>query len=452
MTLQPRSLVAPLFLLLCLLLGGSRQGIWANFVLQLLAVAILAWAALTREPAAASRATRSLWILVALALALIVVQLVPLPPAVWTRLPGRDVVVHGFNLLGIDPGWRPISLAPYATLATLQALLLPLAMLAATLRLGAYSDNRLVGALLLGALASILLGMLQVSSGGTDWYLYRFVNIDVATGFFANSNHMAALLLVSLPFVAAIAADHWRRAGKDNARAVILALAGGCILLLGVGIVLADSEAVLLLSLPAAAASVLMALSLSRRDRRRGWAVVAGLVVLTIAGASVYFARDGLDDSRATSVSSRVAMWDNSARAAADHLPLGSGLGTFQAVYPLYENPRLVGRTYVNHAHNDYLELALEIGLPGILLLVFFLIWWGRQAVTAWRSPLATFHMKAAAIASAALLLHSLVDFPLRNAALSSVFAMCLALLALPRRQAVAGEPGDLRPARHLAL
>ena len=30
--------------------------------------------------------------------------------------------------------------------------------------------------------------------------------------------------------------------------------------------------------------------------------------------------------------------------------------------------------TYVNHAHNDSLELALETGLPGILLLIAFLV------------------------------------------------------------------------------
>lgn len=451
MRARARILVAPLYLLLCLLLGGSTQGIWANLALQLTAVAILAWAALTREPAAASSSARSLWILVPLGLALVLLQLVPMPPALWTSLPGRVVVVEGFRLLGIDPGWRPLSLAPYATLATVQALLPPIAMLAAMLRLGAYSDNRLAGALLLGALASILLGMLQVAAGG-DWYLYRFVNINVATGFFANSNHMSALLMVAVPFVAAIAADQWRLARKANARAVILAVAAGCIVLLGVGIVLGGSEAVFLLSVPVTLASALMAFSLSRLARRRGMVVVAVLVAVILAAASVFLARDGLDESRATSVSSRVVIWENSLEAAADHFPLGSGVGTFPAVYPIYEDPKLVDRAFVNHAHNDYLELALETGLPGMLLIAAFLLWWARRAVAAWRSSLASFHMKAASIASAALLLHSLVDFPLRNAALSSVFAMCLALLAVPRRQAGAEEPGELRPARHLAL
>src|SRR5207302_7614479 len=41
-----REAAAPLYLLLCLILGGSAQGIWANMVLQLLGLAMLAWAAL----------------------------------------------------------------------------------------------------------------------------------------------------------------------------------------------------------------------------------------------------------------------------------------------------------------------------------------------------------------------------------------------------------------------
>ena len=45
---RARQLVAPLYLFLCLILGGSAQGIWGNMVLQLLGLAIIAWAATSR--------------------------------------------------------------------------------------------------------------------------------------------------------------------------------------------------------------------------------------------------------------------------------------------------------------------------------------------------------------------------------------------------------------------
>jgi len=56
----------------------------------------------------------------------------------------------------------------------------------------------------------------------------------------------------------------------------------------------------------------------------------------------------------------------------------------------------------------------------------------------------------AGAIASSAILLHSVVDYPLRTAAMSSVFAMCLALMLIPRVEV--RRPGELRPVRHLVV
>ena len=152
-----------------------------------------------------------------------------------------------------------------------------------------------------------------------------------------------------------------------------------------------------------------------------------------------------------TSVQTRDVMLRTTARAIADFMPLGSGLGSFPKVYDLYEDPRQVTDTYVVHAHNDYAELALETGIPGILLLLAFLAWWAGQAWQVWRSAESAPFARAASIATAAILAHSLVDFPLRTAAIASVFAACLALLA-DRRAAPPSEPGDLRPTRHLEL
>ena len=66
------------------------------------------------------------------------------------------------------------------------------------------------------------------------------------------------------------------------------------------------------------------------------------------------------------------------------------------------------------------------------------------------KSPAADQFAIASAIASAAMLLHSAVDYPLRTAAMSAVFAMCLVLIVQSRRSAQSGT--DLRPARHLVV
>ncbi len=131
-------------------------------------------------------------------------------------------------------------------------------------------------------------------------------------------------------------------------------------------------------------------------------------------------------------------------------MPLGSGVGSFSRVYSLFEDrSQLDPTTYVNHAHNDYLEIALETGVPGLIVLLLFLVWWGRAAWRAWRVPDVSPYAQAASIASAAILVHSLVDFPLRTAAISAVFAMCLGILVEPRRAREA-DKSTLWPTRHV--
>ncbi len=76
---------------------------------------------------------------------------------------------------------------------------------------------------------------------------------------------------------------------------------------------------------------------------------------------------------------------------------------------------------WVNHAHNDYLELLLETGLPGLLLMLAFLGWFVFQTTRVWRSPFASLFAKAATIAAAAILVHSIVDYPLRTAGIVAI-------------------------------
>ena len=132
-------------------------------------------------------------------------------------------------------------------------------------------------------------------------------------------------------------------------------------------------------------------------------------------------------------------------------MPLGSGLGSFLQVYRLYESPDRVTPEYVVHAHNDYAELALELGVAGVVLILCFLAWWLAAARAAWRTGGGGPYARAASIASAVILVHSLVDFPLRTAAIGAAFAMCLALL-IDRRPEQRQDPTDLRPARHLVV
>jgi O-antigen ligase len=156
-----------------------------------------------------------------------------------------------------------------------------------------------------------------------------------------------------------------------------------------------------------------------------------------------------LGEHAATAVQSRTEILGTTSRAIRDFMPVGSGLGSFPRVYPLYEPAAQVTSEYVVHAHNDYAEVALELGLAGIVLMLLFLAWWFRAVWRAWQTAQAGPFARAAAIASAAVLVHSVVDFPLRTAAISACFGMCLALLA-DSRAAPPKEKTQLRHGRHV--
>ena len=442
-----RPLVAPAYLLLCIIFGGSVQGVWANFALQLIGLAMLVWVAARREYLVPHDLLPLL--LIVLALLVVALQLIPLPPEIWTKLPGRSGIARGYDLLAIRRPWLSISESPYEAVSTSFALLPPLAIFAVS----ATDNSRgVAGALLIGTALAIVVGALQVASGPTSaWYFYPITNTG-AVGFFANGNHMATLLLAAIPFVPALllsGKSQQRLRGKSAATITIAIAALGLIL---IGIALNRSLAALLLVVPVLLATGLM-IPVGWRLR---WVGVP-LVVLALAGAVAALSTNPLNSTSASSakefsLQSRQYIWRTTAAAIAETFPVGTGLGSFQQVYRLQENPDRVDATYVNHAHNDYLELALELGLPGILLMLAFFAWWGRRLAQIWSSNLSSPFDRAATIASAAVLAHSVVDYPLRTSAMAAVFAMCIGILARFRPAERASARGDSTGPRHVTI
>ena len=450
MSTRGRALLVPAYLFVALVAGGSAQGIWANLMLQLLGIALLCWALLARREGAIPLAGRHLLMLSAAAAALVAGQLLPLPPALWTALPGRGFVIDGLRLLSERPGWMSLSLAPERTLSALFSLVVPIAVIAAMVRTQAFYASWLVVAVLAATLAGALLGVVQVS-GGDAYYLYRYSAFGAACGFFANSNHMATLLLASLPFATALASDQWDRRPDPGARLLIGGLTlAGC-LLIAAAIVLNGSFAILLLGLPVAIASALIP-GWQRRAHLRRFLLPAALVALVAAIAIGALASDRLRDINQTSLSTRLDYWSHSAPLAERYGVSGAGAGSFAGLYRQIEDPATISRFVVNHAHNDYLEALIDVGAPGVVLLALFLWWWAKAVRATWTQTVAEPYLRAASIASATILAHSLVDFPLRTAAIAALFAACVGLLARRARPIPVHRHGELWPSRHVTI
>ena len=448
-----RQFVIPAYLFVCLLLGGSAQGVWGNMVLQLLGVAIIAWALIEPSRQKVNRPARQLLILAFAAIAIVLIQLIPLPASLWTALGPREQISDGFRILGLGVPSLPISLTPYRTIDSLLAAIPPLAILFGVVRLKAFRPVYAAAAIIAGVLAGVGLSALQVSTAETDgspWYLYPITNFGLGVGFFANANHMASLLLISLPFIAALVPA--ARGSHVQRYSAFIAITAALALLVLIGIGLNRSLAGYGLALPVVLGSLMIVVGRNRRWRAMLALSAALLLIVAVAGIATTGIGGGRFGGEAKeSTGSRAEILKPTIKIAREFLPMGTGLGSFRQVYAMHENPDRVTTTYVIHAHNDYAEWAMETGLAGIVVLILFLAWWARAVTNVWRNADSSAFAKAASIASAAILAHSLVDFPLRTSAIAASFAFCLALLA-DRRSPQAAHAGDLRPTRHVTI
>jgi O-antigen ligase len=426
----------PLYLALCVILGGASAGGYAaNALLQLLATGLLVLASLARPEPPPERAERALLVMAGAVLVLACLQFVPLPPGIWRELPGRAMIARPFEAAGIDFGQGYVSLIPQESLKSVIWLLPAAGVLVTMIYARALFSGRYIAIAVTAAMCvSVFVGAMQLAAGqGSHLYFYQITNRDSAVGFFANANHMASLLLVTIPFQAALLHEGLEREGSGR-----MAIIGAIVASLAVtvtGIFVVGSLAGYGMLLPVGLASALIVRG-TRRMR-----ITAALLVpaVVLAGLALVLAtQEGgamLDHSSDMAAGSRHAIYVTTWGALRQYWPAGTGIGTFAEIYRSFENPRGVTLVFINHAHNDYLELLLETGAAGLVLMLVFLAWWVTRAWRIWREGSLSPFAMAGAIASATLMVHSLVDYPLRTAALSSVFAACLALMAAPRRR-----------------
>jgi O-antigen ligase len=447
MTANAAKLFVPAYVLLCLLLGGSNHGIWQTAFLQVGAVLLIGLLIATGTKQQLPSSARRLLFLIIGSILLVLLQLVPLPPAIWTKLPGRGPIAESYQALGMAWPWLPLSMTPYGTLNAPFYALPFLAVLLGTILLRQAETPWTVAALIAGTLAGVVLGALQ-AAGDDGWKIYSITNSG-AVGFFANRNFFGTLLLVNIPFAVAVMAS----AGPfdKNARLTLKVVGAAYLLVVLIGILLNRSLAAAVIAVPVSLASIaLLPFRLSFKWYATAFAVIIALgLAFLIAGGQLSSEVIGGD---ALSIQTRTAIWSQALLIVGDTFPLGSGLGSFSQIYAFYEDPLIVDRWYVNNAHNDYLELVLEMGLPGVILVLAFLGWWALQTKKVWTSPHVDSVARAATIASGAMLAHSIVDYPLRTAAISSLFGFCVGVSAIFEAKPMRSEHPAQRKVRHVRI
>lgn len=439
------------WIVLCVVLGGATNaGIAANAFLQLLGLLIILGCLWRLTTIAGKQKWTDLWTMpgnaikgiatIICAIAFwVLIQLIPLPAAIWHMLGDRDIIIEGDRLLGISGAFRPLSMQPNATLNSASWIIAPLATFLLTI--GAKSKTRRVAgyAIIAIALLSSLLGVAQIGQGpDSPTYFYSITNANTSVGFFANSNHLATLYLCALvlvPWLFFAEAGGRRRDGRILANAGLVVAA-----MLMVDILVNRSLAGFVLAVPA------VAFVAFHHPTCRGWidrlpfslrTLGIALGAATLVATWLLFGYFGQFAVGLTDPETRLSYYAHTLEIARAAAPFGIGLGVFRWIYTGFEDPSTVDLTYVNHAHNDYVELLAEGGIFFVILLAAFGFWmWNRfvriRDLADWQVPA---YLSSAMIV-AMVAGHSLVDYPARTAAIAAIAAFGIGSLAsVPMRR-----------------
>jgi len=391
------------------------------------------------------KAERALVILFACFALIVMLQLVPLPARILQSLLGRTGMPHLDTALGLEGIWRPLTLTPMRNWNVLGSLVVPAAslLLAMAVRASSLTLLRIVAGL---GILNALFGLLQIVTGRSSvFYFYEVTSRGGVVGVFANENHAAVFAACSMLVVTLLGL----RVRKDRNAVWERFIYPAAFFLILLVVLTGGSRAGFVASIGATLVSMTM-LALSPRPRRGLRAersmgrwfdqhprlILAIPVILVSLTAAAFLAldrtpafrdilvRDSLEDLR-------WSLWPVIGEMLVGHWPLGTGFGSFEQVYHIYEPSALLMPSYVNQAHNDWAQFIIEGGVPAGLLLTGVIVWMvkaiGTMLFHRTRRADAIFWMSIFVIVAAA----SLVDYPLRTP-LFQLVAIWL-LLALSR-------------------
>ena len=416
-----------------LLGGGGSPSARPEIIVQLgFAVAAFLWFAWAmREDASYKPVPREILVIVAFLLGLPLLQLIPLPPALWQALPGREAQVAALAAIGEADSWRSLSIAPHVTFAALMALIPVVGSMLAVTQIGLRARTALLVTIVVVTLAGAALGVLQMAGGPDDFRIYERSHRGWLVAFHANRNAAADVFLIGSLAMTAWTMERVHRYGLSPTRLGILASVQAVLL---AALLMTGSRAGIVLGL------VVLSVNLAMM-RRPG--VVLDTKKLAMAGAGVLAMLAAgmawlVTSTRVSQVAERFdtdsdfrsELWTDGWSAATSFFPFGSGIGSFPEAFLPHERLSVIDDLFPNRAHNDYLEFLIEAGILAPLVLALGAICLVLLLRRAWSAGgVARSHLYFAGGTLLVLALHSIVDYPLRNMALAVLGGVAVGIL-----------------------
>jgi O-antigen ligase len=380
--------------------GGTGTGLPTDMAIQLLAVAASTFVCLRHMGRHID--SRVFWFMVLAGLA-VVLQILPISTLQIRQTQGILPAIEPID--GMDP--VSISLGLGRTVEVAAYFLTLCLFVTAVLKLRFDQVYGLIPFFLVGVALNLTAGLIQYSYSGkavvTDLFSY-----DLEAGFFVNSNHYSSLIFTSIPiaFVYFIETNRLFVLIIYVAAALLILLAAGSTAGVVIGFAITLLSIVVLFQRSRIGTLMIMVFTIGTGIYSVGLWARLQVEEFDLGYGRLEFARTTLEGIR-------------------DNLPFGIGYGNFVIGYPGYEKSEMIFDTYVNHAHNEYLELVFEGGIGAAALLIIFLCLFLWRVIETIYLPL----HKAATLSILFILIHSVVDYPLRTLGMAIPFSMFVAFL-----------------------
>lgn len=432
------------FLIALMLIGapilGGGKSVYSLLFLELLGIVLLGLILWQRDYV--DKFSRITWITLALGLSLPILYLIPLPLSLWELLPGRSQFLEGLNWYKTHEGslpWLSLSLVPEKTVHAILALIPLLAVFLAVSAQSSFNLIKLSYLLILLASIEAIWGIAQYTTQIPTLFPFGAHDNTAASndaiGSYLNRDHFVALLYMVLPI--ALGQFFYRFKNKklsykengfDTGGIIKTTLLIIAIVLLTLGAMLSRSRAGIFLTIVALIASTIV---FARHiGGKRSASLISTIIISTIGIAlsigmipilNRFIALDPFEDGR-------WSYFEVTLGGIKQFFPIGTGPSTFQEIYRTMQPYDHAG--FLNHVHNDYLELVFECGLLGLIFLglgfLSYLKGWFKIRKAQWDEM--QFLKTACGLSVGLLLIHALVDFNFHTPANALVFSLLLSI------------------------
>ncbi|BFT30752.1 O-antigen ligase [Alteromonas sp. D210916BOD_24] len=379
----------------------------------------------------------------------VALQQVPLPIQVI-----KLISPNAFELHALSPtpkAYATISLDPAQTTIILYKTLAYFGLFLSTLLI-VNTEKRLKTVMLtivFTGLFQALYGSLEVLLGFEKSIVFQLPVKGIATGTFVYKNHYANFLMLCLSigvgYLVSTLISKQSSSKKARLRRFLETMLNGkavvriALAIMVIALVMSRSRMGNTAFFAAMTMVGLLALFLIKRRSKGLTILIVSMFVIDVFIVSAWFGLDKVKDR----LENTTLTHETRDEVVRDSLPLlqdyaitGSGFGSFYSIFPSYQSEDI--QIFYDHAHNDYLQFAIETGLIAcliIFLLPFIAIATAIKAMRQRQNSLMQGLAFGCTMAIVGMAIHMSVDFPLQAPANSVLFIVILALALLTNKR-----------------